>query len=56
MLRFSSVSVCLSFIWVTHLVNGAQFLNATLVFSLPPVAVIYPVTSMHASNNQKDLI
>ena len=36
-----------SFIWVTHLVNGAQFLNAPLVLALPPVAVIYPVTGIY---------
>ena len=29
--KFSAVSTCSSFICVTHLVKGAQFLNATLV-------------------------
>ena len=49
MSRLSTVSTSLSFIRVTHLVNGVQFLNATLVFSSPPVAVISPVTRIYAS-------
>ena len=32
-----------------HLVKRAQFLNATLVFASPPVAVISPVTKIYAS-------
>ena len=32
-----------------HLVNGAQFLNATLSLATPPVAVIFPVTRTYAS-------
>ena len=32
-----------------HFVNGAQFLNATLVLALPPVAVMFPVTRIYAS-------
>ena len=49
MSRFSTVSMCSTFIWVTHLVNGAQFFNVTLVFVLPPVAVIFPVTRINPS-------
>ena len=30
-------------------VNGAQFLNATLVLASPPIAVISPVTKIYAS-------
>ena len=33
---------------ITHLVNKAQFLNATLIFSSPPVAVVSPVTKIYA--------
>ena len=40
--------MCSSFICVIHFVNGAKFLNATLAFSLPPVAVISPVTRIYA--------
>ena len=42
----SSVSVLKIFdlFQVTHFVNGVQFLNVTLVFALPPVALISPVT------------
>ena len=32
-----------------HLVNGAQFLNATLVLVSPPVAVVSPITRIYAS-------
>ena len=35
--------------WVIHLVNGAQFLNATWVLVFTPVAVISPVTRIYAS-------
>ena len=49
MSRLSAVSLCSSFIWVTHPVNGAQFLNATLVFAFPTVAAISPVTRIYAS-------
>ena len=45
MSMFSAVSTCSLFICVTHLLNGAQFLNATGVFGLPPTAAISPVTS-----------
>ena len=47
--RLSAVSMCSSFIRVMHYVNGAQFLNATLAFAPPPVAVISLVTSIYAS-------
>ena len=41
--------MCSSFVLVIHLVNGAQFLNATLVFALPLVAVVSPVTRICVS-------
>ena len=47
MSKFSAVSLCSSFIWVTHLVNGAQLLNVTLVFLLTPV--VFPVTRIYTS-------
>ena len=49
MARFSAVSMCSSFIRVTDLVNGAQFLNAALVFKSPPVAFVPAVTRIYAS-------
>ena len=49
MSRHLAVTMCSSIIWVTHFLNGAQFLNATLVFGLPPVAVISPVIRIFAS-------
>ena len=50
MSRLSAVSsMCSSFMWVTHLVNGAQFLNATLIFASPPVVLISPITKIYAS-------
>ena len=45
----STSSICSSFVWVTHFVNGAQFLNAALVSASPFVAVISPVTTIYAS-------
>ena len=33
---------------VEHSLNGAQFLNATFVFALPPVTAIFPVTKIYA--------
>ena len=42
----SAVSICSSY-WVTHLVNGTQFVNATLAFVLPPVAVISDVARIY---------
>ena len=47
--RFSAVSKCSSFTRVTHLVHGEQFIIATLVFASPPVAFIFPVTRIYAS-------
>ena len=41
---------------LTHLVNGAHILNATLIRSLPPEAVIFPAARALHLNNQKDLI
>ena len=49
MLRLSAVLICSSFICVTHLENGAQFLNATLIFALLPVAVISPFARIYGS-------
>ena len=37
----------------THLIKGAQFLYATLVFAFPPVAVIFPVTRIYASEQSQ---
>ena len=49
MLIIFASSTKVSFISVLHLLNGAQFLNATFVLSLPPVTVIFPVTKIYAS-------
>ena len=38
-----------------HFLNGAQFLNATLVFSFPPSAVMSPVTKIYASEFSQKL-
>ena len=48
-LVFSALSTKVSFISILHSLNGAQFLNATFVFALPPVTVIFPVTEIYAS-------
>ena len=48
-LIISASSTKVSFISVLHLLNGAQFLNATFVSLLPPVTVIHPVTKIYAS-------
>ena len=47
--KFSAVSACLSFICVTHLVKGEQFLSATLVFAATFATFISPVTRIYAS-------
>ena len=57
----SASSTKVSFISVLHLLNGAQFLNATFVFALPPATVIFPVTKIYASElsqrfDSKDLV
>ena len=52
--KFSAVSTCSSFICVAHLVNGAQFLNATLV-SAAISATFISQEYMHQSNH-KDLV
>ena len=44
----SAVSISSPFISVLNFVNGAQFLNATLVFSLPFLAVISSFTRIYA--------
>ena len=49
MSRFLALSICSSFIWVTNLVNGVQFLNAKLIFEAPPAAAISPVTRIYVS-------
>ena len=48
-LRFSAVLMSSLFMLVSHLVNGAQFLNTTLVFASPLVAVISVVTRIYTS-------
>ena len=45
----SVLSTKVSFISVLHSLNSAQFLNATFVFALLPVTVIFPVTKIYAS-------
>ena len=51
--KFSVVSKCPSLICVIHLVNGAQFLKATL--ALLPLFSIFPITKIYASKkNHKD--
>ena len=47
--KVSPVSACSSFICVTHLVKGAQFLNAILVFEGTPATSISHVTRIYAS-------
>ena len=47
--KFSAVSTCSSFICVTHLVKGANFLNATLVSAAIPATFVSPVTRIYAS-------
>ena len=50
--KLPAASTYSSLIFVTHLVNGAQFLKTTLVVSLPPVIRISPVTkNMHQNNH-----
>ena len=49
MWRLSAISMCSSFMWAMHYVNGAQFLNATLVLASPHVPVTFPVTRTYAS-------
>ena len=44
--KFSASSIVFSTILVIHLVNGAQFLNATCVTKLQPSVVISPFTKM----------
>ena len=45
----SILSTKVSFISVLHSLNGTQFVNATFVFALPPVTLIFPVTKIHVS-------
>ena len=49
MLLKSASSTKVSFISVLHLLNDAQFLNATFVLSSPAVTVIFLDTKMYAS-------
>ena len=50
--------MCSSFILVTHLVNGAQFLNAALVSALLSTIAIPPLARIYASEESQsfDLI
>ena len=50
-----TVSTCSSFIRVTHLINGAKFLNATLAFTPISVAFISPVTRIYVSEQSQKL-
>ena len=47
--KLSAVSKCSSVICVTHLVKGAQILNATLVFAATSAIFISSVTRIYAS-------
>ena len=48
--KFSAVSTYSSLICVIHLLNGAQFLKATLLsLLLPSVVVMSPITRIYAS-------
>ena len=44
--KSSASSIVVPSIFVIHLMNGAQFLNANLVARLQPVIVILPFTIM----------
>ena len=44
--KCSASHIVASSIFVIHLVNGAQFLNATSVATLQPAIVISPLTKM----------
>ena len=44
--KFSTSSSVVSSIFVIHLVNGSQFLNATCAARLRPSVVISPLTKM----------
>ena len=54
--KFSAVSTCSSFICVTHLAKGAQFLNATLVFAGTCETYISPVTRIYVSEYHENLV
>ena len=47
--KLSAVSTCLSFTCIALRLKIAQFLNATLVSTLPSAAVIFPVTGIYVS-------
>ena len=58
--RLSASSTCSSFMRVMHFVNGAQYLNTTLVLASPPVAVTRILLCLLLQeymrlNNHKDL-
>ena len=36
-----------------HFVNGAHFLNETLILASPPVAIIIPVTRIYMSKQSQ---
>ena len=48
-LMCSVSSTKVSFISVLRSSNGTQFLNSAFVFALPPVAVIFSLTKINAS-------
>ena len=45
----------MSLISVLQFLNGEEFLNATFVFALPPVTVIFLVTKIYASEYSQRL-
>ena len=47
--KFSAVSTCSSLVSKLHLVNGAQFFKANLVFALALPALIVPSSKIYAS-------
>ena len=48
-LIYSALSAIVSFVSVLYSLNDTQFLNATFVFSLPPVTIIFSVSKIYAS-------
>ena len=48
-IRLLALSIGFLVTSVTHLLNGALILSETLVFALPLVAVISPVTRIYTS-------
>ena len=54
--KFSTLPTCSSVIWVLRVVNGAQFLNATLVLASSAAAVISPVTRIYATEQSQRML